>query len=70
MLIGLRARGEEIDVGFEGRLEGLVPVHEVGEDRQRLGVQRVQAGAEASATLPSLTNSAICESRTVSLPPF
>ena len=45
-LVGLHARGEVIDVRFERRLERLVPIHQVGEDRQCLRVQRVEAGRE------------------------
>ena len=45
-LVGLQARGEEVDVALERRLEHLVPVHEVGQQRQGLRVQRVEAGAE------------------------
>ena len=70
VLIGLQPGNEEVDVGLERRLEGLVPVHEVSEDRQRLRVERVEPGPNTSPTLPSFTNTAICESRTVSLPPF
>ena len=46
VLVGLQPRGEEVDVGFERRLELLVPVHQVGQQRQGLGVQRVEARAE------------------------
>jgi hypothetical protein len=45
-LVGLGARREEVDVALEGRLEARVPVLEVREQRQRLGLERVQAGAE------------------------
>ena len=45
-LVGLDAAGEEIDVALERRLEHLVPVHEVGEERQRLGVEGVQTRPE------------------------
>ena len=31
---------------MNGDLKGLVPVHQVGENRQRVGAQRVEAGAE------------------------
>jgi hypothetical protein len=46
VLIGLRTRGEKVDVGFERGLEGFVPVLEIGEDRQRLRVQGVEARTE------------------------
>ena len=46
LLVGLQARGEEIDVRLERRLERLVPVHQVGQDGQRLGAERVEARAE------------------------
>ena len=45
-LIDLRARGEEINIALERGLEHLVPVHEVGEDRQRLRRERVETGSE------------------------
>src|SRR5208282_1849874 len=45
-LIGLQARGEVINVRFERGLEGLVPIHEVRENRQRVRVQGVEAGSE------------------------
>ena len=44
-LVGLHARGEEVDVGLEGRLERLVPIHDVGEEGQGVGVEGVEAGA-------------------------
>ena len=43
VLVGLNPRGEEVHVGFEGRLKGLVPVSQVGEDRQRMRGQGVQS---------------------------
>ena len=46
LLVDLQARREEVDLGLEGRLEGLVPVHQIGEQGQVAGVERVQAGAE------------------------
>ena len=46
LLIHLQAGGEEVDVGLEGRLEALVPVHEVGEQGQVAGVEGVEAGAK------------------------
>ena len=45
-LVELLALGEVVDVGFEGGLEGLVPVHEVSQNRQGLGGQGVQPGLE------------------------
>jgi hypothetical protein len=51
-LIGLGARGEEVHVALEGRLEARVPVLEVGEQRQRLRLERVQPGAELIRDLP------------------
>ncbi len=46
LLVDLQARREEVDLGLEGRFEGLVPVHQVGEQRQIARVERVQAGAK------------------------
>ncbi len=46
VLISLRARREKIDVGFEGRLEGFIPIFEIGENRQGLRVERIQTGTE------------------------
>ena len=40
------ARRKEIHVGLERRLERFVPVLQVGQDRQRLRVQRVQPRAK------------------------
>jgi hypothetical protein len=37
---------KEHHVGLEGRFEAFVPVHQVGQDRQVGGVERVQPGAE------------------------
>ena len=45
-LVGFHAHREIINVGLERGLEGLIPIHEVSEDGQSLGVQRVEAGAE------------------------
>ena len=45
-LVHLLPRGEEVDVALERRLEHLVPVHEVGQDRQGLRVEGVEARAE------------------------
>ena len=46
LLIRLYSGREEVDVGLERRLEHLVPVPEVRQQRKRACVQRVQAGAE------------------------
>jgi hypothetical protein len=42
----LLARGEEVDVALERRLERLVPVLQVREQRQRARLERVQPGPE------------------------
>src|SRR5262249_35390525 len=52
LLVELQARREEVDVGLEGRLEELVPVLEVREDRQRLGRELVSPGHENVGDLP------------------
>ena len=44
--VDLLARAEEVDVALEGRFEQLVPVAQVGQQRQRLRAQPVAAGAE------------------------
>ena len=44
-LIGLHARGEEVDVRLEWGLECLVPIHDVGQDRQGVRAQSVEAGS-------------------------
>src|SRR5260370_27537983 len=46
VLIRLQPSGRERDVGLERRLEGFVPVHQISQDRQSLGVQGVQPRAE------------------------
>ena len=46
LLVDLLARAEEIDVALERGLEQLVPVLQVGEDRQGLRGELVHAGAE------------------------
>ena len=46
VLIGLGAGREKVDIGFERRLERFVPVHDVGKDRERLRVERIEAGAK------------------------
>ena len=43
MLVSLQSGDKEVDVRLEGRLEGLVPVHDVGEDWERVCVQGIQA---------------------------
>ena len=51
-LVELQPRREEVNVRFEGGLERLVPVHEVGEHREGLGIQRVEPRAEDIGHLP------------------
>jgi hypothetical protein len=46
LLVDLQAGGEEVDFGLEGGLEGLVPVHQIGEQGKIAGIEGVQAGAE------------------------
>src|SRR6185437_494574 len=46
LLVDLEPRGEEIDVGLERRFKSLIPILQIGEERQVLGVERVQAGTE------------------------
>jgi len=45
-LIGLSARGEEIDITLERRLEHFVPIAQVREDGKVLGVESVETRAE------------------------
>ncbi len=42
-LVRFHACGEEINIRLEWRLEGLVPIHDVGQNRQSLGAERVKA---------------------------
>ena len=46
VLVRLKARGEEVDVRLERRLKSLVPVLEVGKDRQRMRGESVEARAK------------------------
>ena len=69
-LIRLQSRGKEVDIALERRLKHLVPVHEVRQQWERVGVERVEARPRTSAIRPSLTKAAICDSRTVSFAPF
>ena len=45
-LIDLLARAEEVNIAFERRLEQLVPIVQIRQNRQRLRCQLVHAGAE------------------------
>ena len=42
----MQARGEVVNVRLERGFEGLVPIHQVRENRKRVRVQRVEAGRE------------------------
>jgi hypothetical protein len=70
VLIGLQARGEEIDIRFEWRLECLIPVLQVGQNRQRLRSEGIQPRHESVGDFALIHKHAACDSRTVSLPPF
>src|SRR5581483_2943036 len=46
VLVDLQTSGEKVNVRLEGRLEGLIPVHQVRENGQSIRVQGVEAGSE------------------------
>ncbi len=46
LLVGLQTRGEEVNVGLKRRFERLVPVHQVGEDGQRVGAEGIETRPE------------------------
>jgi hypothetical protein len=46
LLVDLKASGKEVEIGLEGRLETLGPVHEVGENGQVVSVEGVKARSE------------------------
>jgi hypothetical protein len=45
-LIGEDTRGDEINFGFEGAFEAVLPAFEVGEDGEVLRLQSVSTGLE------------------------
>src|SRR5438445_13062214 len=52
VLVGLNSRGEEIDIGLERRLKCFVPVSQIGKDRQRLRIERVESRAKGVRDFP------------------
>ena len=52
VLVGLNSRGEEIDIGLEGRLERFVPVLQISQDGQRLRIQGIESRAKNVRNLP------------------
>ena len=58
LAVELQTGREEVDVGLEGRIEQLVPVLQVGQDRQRLRIQRIKPRSKDVGDLPFIDEDA------------